>query len=56
MSENKQPDPKPEKGDVTIQPSISEDEAALTDSERSTVGDDKQVVGEEPLTPPVGDE
>ena len=56
MSENKQPDPKPEKGDVTIQPSISTEEAAQTTVELSPVGDDKQVVGEEPLTPPVGDE
>jgi hypothetical protein len=48
--------PKPEKGDVTIQPSISTDEAAQTDSELSPVGDEKFVVGEEPLKPPVGDE
>ena len=43
-------------GDVTVQPSITTDEAALTDSELSPVGDDKQVVGKEPLTEPVADE
>jgi hypothetical protein len=54
MSDQK-PEPEPEQGDVTVQPSISTDEAEQTDVELSPVGDDKQVVGEEPLTPPVGD-
>ena len=44
MAEDPKPAPKPEQGDVTIQPAVSTEEAAQTDVVLSPVGDDKTTV------------
>lgn len=43
-------------GDVTVQPSISTEEAAQTEVVGSPVGDAKATVGKEPLTDAAVDE